>query len=71
MEDREVTRDSQHGFIKGKSCFTNLMAICDGVTAPVDKVRAMDVIYLDFCKASDTVSQNILLTTLERFGSDG
>jgi len=61
VEEKKVIRSSQHGFTKGKSCLTSLIAFYDGMTGWVDEERAVDVVYLDFSKTFDTVSQNILL----------
>jgi len=70
VEEKQVIRSSQHGFTKGKSCLTNLIAFYDGMTGWVDEGRAVDVVYLDFSKAFNIVSYNILLRKLRKCGLD-
>ena len=44
-------RPSQHEFMKGRLCLTNLISFYDWVTRLVDEGKAVDVLYLDFSKA--------------------
>lgn len=62
METRDVIWGSWHNFTKGKSCLTNLVALCGQVTTTVDKESAKYVIYLDFHKVFDLVPYNMLLS---------
>jgi len=47
-----IIKNSQHGFMKGRSCLTNLLDFFEEVYENLDKGNSVDLIYLDFavCK---------------------
>ncbi|PKU39019.1 rna-directed dna polymerase from mobile element jockey-like [Limosa lapponica baueri] len=63
-------RPSQHGFIEGRSCQTNLISFYGKITRLLDEGKAVDIVYLDFQKAFDAVPHTILVEKLASHGLD-
>ena len=60
-----------HGFVTKKSCFTNLLETYENWTHAVDDGYGIDVIYLDYRKAFDSVLHCRLVRKLAGYGFGG
>lgn len=67
----DLLNHSQHGFVPNRSCGSALLTFLEKVTSNVDNRKSVDVIYLDFSKAFDSVPHNYLIYKLRSFGFDG
>jgi len=70
IQDKQVIRPSQQVFMKGRCCLTNFISFYDKVTHLVAEGKAVNVVYLDFSKALDTISHSILMEKLSSQGLD-
>ena len=61
----------QHGFVKGRSCETQLILTHQQWATALDQGRQVDVVFLDFSKAFDKVNHAVLLQKLCNFGISG
>ena len=61
----KLINPSQHGFLKAKSCLTNLLCFLEEIAKWVDDGSPVDVIYLDFQKAFDKVPHQRLTRKLK------
>ena len=56
LGDDVVIGHSQHGFMRDRSCLTDLISFYDKITHLVKHGKPADVVFLDFSKAFNTVS---------------
>jgi len=61
-----VIGGNQHGFTKGKSCLTDLVAFHDGVTVSVDKGRKLTSSAWTFAKLLTLFLHDILVTRFKK-----
>ncbi len=64
----------QHGFLRNKSCTTNMINFSDSLAISINDCHSMgiDVVYFDFSKAFDSVNHDLILNKLKHtFGIDG
>lgn len=67
----DLLLELQFGFLKGRSCVSQLLTVLHEIGAVLDRGIETDVLYLDFSKAFDSISHVKLLLKLERFGVTG
>ena len=68
LDKHKLINHYQHGFLKARSCLTNLLCFFEEITKWVDEGSPVDVIYLDFQKAFDKVPHQRLILKLKSHG---
>ncbi|KAG0725695.1 putative RNA-directed DNA polymerase from transposon X-element [Chionoecetes opilio] len=71
LEKTNAFNEGQHGFRKGRSCLSQLLAHQEALLEATSKGTNVDVIYLDFAKAFDKVDHGLLLHKLRGLGISG
>ena len=66
----KLINTSQHGFLKARSCLTNLLCFFGEITKWVDDGSPVDVVSLDCQKAFDKVPHQRFLLKLKAHGND-
>src|SRR6266516_3839200 len=59
---------TQHGFMKGRSCMTNLLICQQSIMSMMDEGVPVDIIDLDFQKAFDKVPHGRLMKKVRNIG---
>ena len=67
----QILSDKQYGFRPNHSCETQILNIVEEIQLALDHHLPVDLIFIDFCKAFDTVPHQRLLKKLYHYGIQG
>ena len=68
MKHNKFFTDRQYGFISGRSTSLQLLNVLDKWTEALDNGNSIDVVYMDYMKAFDTVPHRRLMNKLKAYG---
>ena len=71
LRHHNLLRQSQHGFLRRRSCLTNMLVFLEKVTNYIEQGLPVDIIFLDFQKAFDKVPHARLMDKVKAHGIDG
>ena len=71
LKNEDILSKQQYGFVSGRSTLLQLLRVLDKWTESLDTGKEVDVVFLDFQKAFDSVPHNRLLDKLAHYGIKG
>ena len=67
LEQNNILNPLQHGFRSGHSCITHLLTMIEELAKSLDDRKQVDVLFLDFAKAFDTVPHQRMFLKLQSY----
>ena len=71
LQENTLISKQQHGFVPGRSTVTQLLETMDSWTDILEDGGSIDVIYMDYQKAFDSVPHRRLIQKIKALGVDG